>query len=86
MGPGLTQNFFVGKSVKTVKCLGSLFDANGGAEKDVNNRMKIACSKWREITGVVSDIIIMAGMAGYLIEERRRWLIINASLRGQCSK
>ena len=25
-------------------------------------------------------------VAGYLIEERRRWPIINASPRGQCSK
>ena len=36
-------------------------------------------------------IIIMAGMAvfnvaGYLIEERRRWPVISASPRGQCSK
>ena len=36
-------------------------------------------------------IIIMAGMAvfnvaGYLIEERRRWPVIIASTRGQCSK
>ena len=37
-------------------------------------------------------IIILAGMAvffnvaGYLIEERRRWPIINASPRGQSSK
>ena len=36
-------------------------------------------------------IIIMTGMAlfyvaGYLIEERRRWPLITASPRGQCSK
>ena len=36
-------------------------------------------------------IIIMAEMAvfyvaGYLIEERRRWPVITASPRGQCSK
>ena len=36
-------------------------------------------------------MIIMAGMAvfnvaGYLIEERRRWPVITASPRGQCSK
>ena len=36
-------------------------------------------------------IIIMVGMAvfnvaGYLIEERRRWPVIIASPRGQCSK
>ena len=35
-------------------------------------------------------IILMAGMAvfyvaGYLIEERRRWPVITASPRGQCS-
>ena len=39
------------KTVKMFKYLGSLFDANGGAEKDVNNRVKIAWSKWRETTG-----------------------------------
>ena len=32
-----------------------MFDANGGAEKDVNNRVKIAWSKWRETTGVMCD-------------------------------
>ena len=36
-------------------------------------------------------IIIMAGMAvvyvaGYIIEERRRWSVITASARGQCPK
>ena len=30
------------KTVKTLKYLGSLFDANGGAEKGVNNRVNIA--------------------------------------------
>ena len=44
------------------------------------------------LVGAVSQvIIIMAEMAvfyvaGYLIEERRRWPVINASPRGQCSK
>ena len=38
-----------------------------------------------------NNIIIMARMAvfyvaGYLIEERRRWPVITASSRGQCSK
>ena len=31
------------KTVKTFKYLGSLFNANGGAEKDVNNRVTINC-------------------------------------------
>ena len=43
------------KTVKTFKYLGSLFDANGGAEKDVYNRVKIAWAKWRETTGVMCD-------------------------------
>ena len=43
------------KTVKTFKYLGSMFNANGGAEKDVNNRVKIAWSKWRETTGVMCD-------------------------------
>ena len=43
------------KTVKMFKYLGLLFDANGGAEKDVNNRVKIAWSKWRETTGVMCD-------------------------------
>ena len=41
------------KTVTTFKYLGSMFDANGGAEKDVNNRVKIAWSKWKETTGVI---------------------------------
>ena len=43
------------KTVKTFKYLGSMFDANGGAEKDVNNRVKIAWSKWKETTRVMCD-------------------------------
>ena len=40
---------------------------------------------------IIIIIIIMAGMAvfnvaGYLIEERRKWPVITASPRGQCSK
>ena len=40
---------------------------------------------------IIIIIIIMAGMAvfnvaGYLIEERRRWPVITASPRGQYSK
>ena len=35
-----------------------MFDANGRAEKDVNNRVKIAWSKWRETTGVMCDMNI----------------------------
>ena len=39
------------ETVKKFKYLSSLFHANGGAKKDVNNRVKIAWSKWRETTG-----------------------------------
>ena len=44
------------KTVKTFKYIGSLFSANGGSEKDdVNNRVKIALSKWMECTGVMCN-------------------------------
>ena len=43
------------KIVKQFKYLGSMFDTNRGAEKDVNNRVKIAWSKWTETTGVMCD-------------------------------
>ena len=32
-----------------------MFDANGGAEKDVKNSVKIAWAKWTETTGVMCD-------------------------------
>ena len=38
-------------TAKLFKNLGSLFDANGGAEKFVNNGVNIARSRWRETTG-----------------------------------
>ena len=49
------QNIYIQeKEVKTAKMFkypGSLFDANAVAEKDVNNIVNIAWSKWRETTG-----------------------------------
>ena len=47
-----------GKEVKTVKTFnyqGSLFDANEGAEIDVNNRIQIVWSKRRQTTGAMCD-------------------------------
>ena len=38
-------------TMKMINYLGSMFDGNGGAEKDVNNRVKIAWSKWRNLLG-----------------------------------
>ena len=43
------------KTVKTFKYLGAMFEANGGAEQDVNNRVNIVWLKWRETTGVMCD-------------------------------
>ena len=43
------------KTAKKFKYLRSLFDANGGANNDVNNRVNIAWSKWMETTGVMCD-------------------------------
>ena len=38
------------------------------------------------VTKVVLKGVSYRNVAGYLIEERRRWPIITASPRGQCSK
>ena len=37
------------------KYLGSMFAAEGGSETDVNNRVKVAWAKWREVPGVMCD-------------------------------
>ena len=39
----------------TFKYLGSIFDSNGGAERDINNRVKPAWMKWKQLTGVLCD-------------------------------
>ena len=41
------------KTVKMFPSRVSLFDANGEAEKYINNKIKIASSKWKETTGVM---------------------------------
>ena len=57
------------KTMKTFKIIGSLFDANGGAEKDVNNRVKTAWSKWRETTVVTCDRNIYGAPFSHLFTE-----------------
>ena len=42
-------------TVTTFKYLGSIFDSNGGAERDINNRVKLAWMKWKQVTGVLCD-------------------------------
>ena len=42
-------------TVTTFKYLGSIFDSKGGAEKDINNRVKLAWMKWKQLTGVLCD-------------------------------
>ena len=42
-------------TVQSFKYLGSTIDRGGGASKDVNNRVTKACSKWRELSGVICD-------------------------------
>ena len=42
-------------TVTTFKYLGSIFDSNGGAERDINNRVKLAWMKWKQLTGVLCD-------------------------------
>ena len=40
-------------TVTTFKYLGSIFDSNGGAERDISNRVKLAWMKWKQLTGVL---------------------------------
>ena len=42
-------------TVTTFKYLGSKFDSNGGAERDINNMVKLAWMKWKQLTGVLCD-------------------------------
>ena len=42
-------------TVTTFKYLGSIFDSNGGSERDINNRVKLAWMKWKQLTGVLCD-------------------------------
>ena len=54
-------------------------------------QVKIRIRSPERVASCLLTRIIMAGMAvfnvaGYLVEERRRWPVINASPRGQCSK
>ena len=43
------------QTLKVFKYLGSMFAAEGGSETDVNNRVKVAWAKWREVSGVMCD-------------------------------
>ena len=40
-------------TVTTFKYLRSIFDSNGGAERDINNLVKLAWMKWKQLTGVL---------------------------------
>ena len=43
------------QTVKVFKFLGSILAAEGGSETDVNNRVKVAWAKWRELPGVMCE-------------------------------
>ena len=40
-------------SVNSFKYLGSVIDGSGGRGKDVDGRMKVAWSRWRDLSGVI---------------------------------
>ena len=42
-------------TLTAIKYLGSIFDWNGGAERDINNRVKLAWMKWKQLTGMLRD-------------------------------
>ena len=42
-------------TVTTFKYLESIFDSNGGAERDISNMVKLAWMKCKQLTGVLCD-------------------------------
>ena len=42
-------------TVTTFKYVGSIFDSNGGAQRDISNRVKLAWMKCKQLTGVLCD-------------------------------
>ena len=42
-------------SVNSFKYLGSVIDGSGGCGKDVDGRIKVAWSRWRDLSGVIYD-------------------------------
>ena len=42
-------------SVNSFKYLGSVIDGSGGCRKDVDGRIKLAWSRWRDLSGVIYD-------------------------------
>ena len=42
-------------TVTTFKYMGSIFDSNGGAKSNINNRVKLAWMKWKQLAGVLFD-------------------------------
>ena len=49
------QNLINPDGLTTFKYLGSIFDSNGGAERDINNRVKLAWMIRKQLTGVLCD-------------------------------
>ena len=42
-------------TLTTFKYLGSIFNSTGGAERDINKRVKLLWMKWKQLTGVLFD-------------------------------
>ena len=42
-------------TVTSFKYLGSIFTSEGGSQADVNNRIRIGWTKWKEVSGVMCD-------------------------------
>ena len=52
--PEITKKYKL-NTITTFKYLGSVFDSNGGAERDINTRVKLAWMKWKQLTDVLCD-------------------------------
>ena len=55
-------------TVSKFKYLGSIFDTEGGVERDCKHRVRLAWNKWRELTGVVCDKKVPLKLKHHLYE------------------
>ena len=53
--------------------LWSIFDSNGEAESDINNRVELAWMKWKQLTGVLCDKVYKTVIKPTMTMEKSQW-------------
>ena len=64
------------KTVKTVRYVGSLFDANGGVETGVYNRITIGWSKWRVVRQEHANKVCKKAIKAAMVYGAECWAVI----------